>query len=156
MEITRTWVIPRETTLQYPDMPEAMRFLSSLGMDTYLEYKIDEDFQRDCVIVTQKQPLRTPPDQPTRAEREMLRELVDDEELWFYSREIGHCKTGDTYYATEMPDLSTFQPGPFEPVAVVLKKLRVQKYGATVNFERFEILAAVDLDTLEVYWARKA
>lgn len=84
----------------------------------------------------------------------MLRELVDDEELWFYQPEMERCRIGDIFRVSEMPKITARPPDPSEPVRSHCKDLFVQKYGATVGFVRVELLAAVDPDTLEVYWCR--
>lgn len=139
----------------YHTTDEVYRFITVIGLKTDMPHHIFDDLERYGIIVRQDQEWPFPPDQPTDIEREMLRELVDDEDLWFYKPEMGRCKTGDVFYVAEMPRIKVGDwRKPSGEIAFHTKKLRVQKYGATVNYERVEILAAVDSDSLEVYWCR--
>jgi len=65
------------------------------------------------------------PDVPTVIERCVLRELVDDEELWFYQPEMERCRAGDIFRVSEMPKITARPPDPSEPVRFHCKDLFV-------------------------------
>lgn len=156
VKLTRSWVIPEFVAREYRSKDEAYRFLASVGLNIGMPHQMFDDLERGGIIVRQEQERSLPPDQPSDIEREMLRELVDDEDLWFYKPEMGRCKTGDVFYVAEMPEITHYRRDnkPQEIPDFKVKNLRVQKYGATVNYERVEILAAIDPDSMEVYWCR--
>jgi hypothetical protein len=155
MKLTRRWVIPERIALEYPSQSEAYRFLRAIGVDVNSPHTILDEKSTMTLIVCQEQERQLPPDQPSEIEADMLEELVDDNELWFYTPEMERCKTGDIWRVAELPIITSYVPrSPMDTVKMECKNLRVQKYGATVNYERVEILAAVDPDTLEVYWCR--
>jgi len=152
--VARRWRIPAEE-LQRMKLPRdgAQAFMRRIGVNTDRPFETMQSYEYDATLLKQTVWIDGE-DGLTPLEREILKSIIPDEDMWVHEPIVGRGGQGSKFCVTVTPDFSVFPSEICSPFLSV-KSLDVNELRLSRNFEFASLLVAIDEDSLEIYWSRK-